>query len=64
MEVQKDLGTYEIATGQLINSAKCSIMFGESCTVAHQTEMRLVLHMQRNTYEEKYLGLDASSMYL
>ncbi len=56
-EVRNILLTYEAATGQLINPAKCSILFGDSCPAPTQEDVRQILAVQRDTFEEKYLGL-------
>ena len=56
-KVHEVLLTYERATGQCINQAKCSALFGSSCTVDSQEKVRTILHVDLVTFEEKYLGL-------
>ncbi|XP_073363229.1 uncharacterized protein [Aegilops tauschii subsp. strangulata] len=56
-KVQEVLNTYEKATGQCINPAKCSALFGNSCAIEDQEKVRDVLHIETVTFEEKYLGL-------
>ncbi|XP_073351694.1 uncharacterized protein [Aegilops tauschii subsp. strangulata] len=55
--VRSIITTYEGATGQLINPAKCSIMFGRACSENDQNSVRAELQVQLSTFEEKYLGL-------
>ena len=57
MKVHELLNTYEKATGQCINPAKCSVLFGKSCTENNQEKVRAMLHVSLITFEEKYLGL-------
>ena len=45
-EVKKIINTYENARGQLINPAKCSILFGNSCVHAEHEKVRADLHLQ------------------
>jgi hypothetical protein len=55
--VQTIVDSYAAATGQLINKDKCSILFGEGCPQGIQEEVKCVLQVQANAFEEKYLGL-------
>ena len=55
--VQHILHTYERATGQSVNPAKCSIMFGPSCPEVEQERIRAVLQVVTDIFEDKYLGL-------
>lgn len=43
--VRSTLRTYEMATGQLINPAKCSIMFGKSCPDVVEEHVRNALQV-------------------
>ena len=45
------------ATGQCINPAKCSILFGKSCAMDVQERIQSVLHVNVLSFEDKYLGL-------
>lgn len=56
-KVHELLNTYEKATGQCINPAKCNVLFSKSCTENNQEKVRLVMHVSLVTFEEKYLGL-------
>lgn len=51
------LDLYGNATGQGLNFSKCSIMFGDACPMANQDDVRAVLNITMQVFEEKYLGL-------
>jgi hypothetical protein len=55
--VRKTLDVYAACTGQLVNPAKCSIMFSASCTQQSQETIRSILHVEQQGFEAKYLGL-------
>jgi hypothetical protein len=55
--VKHVIDTYASATGQLINHAKCSILFSSNCPMEVQGEVRAALSVQEAQFEEKYLGL-------
>jgi hypothetical protein len=55
--VSQIIDAYAAATGQLINRAKCSILFGPGCLPATRTEIMHNLQVQEPNFEEKYLGL-------
>ena len=55
--VQDIIHAYESATGQLINPAKCSILFGQSCPPNVQENVKQQLQIMKDQFEEKYLGL-------
>lgn len=55
--VKEALSLYEKSTGQLINPAKCSLLFSEFCSQERQEEIKAVLQIQRAGFEDKYLGL-------
>ena len=57
MHVRSILNAYTAATGQLLNPAKCSILFGESCPIIRQHEVRAMLQVDTIKFEERYLGL-------
>lgn len=57
MVVKQVLEVYARGTGQLINPAKCSIMFNNKCEAAEQEQVKQVLAVERELFEAKYLGL-------
>jgi hypothetical protein len=48
---------YATATGQLINESKCSILFSIGCGELIQDAVRGILNVQKEEFEDKYLGL-------
>ncbi|XP_071681896.1 uncharacterized protein [Lolium perenne] len=56
-EVLQILDTFAMATGQLINRAKCSVMFGDSCPEERKIVVRAALQVREDAFEDKYLGL-------
>lgn len=55
--VKEVLECYERGTGQLVNPAKCSIMFNPKGNVAEQEEVANNLQVQVTAFEARYLGL-------
>jgi hypothetical protein len=55
--VKHIIDMYAQSTGQLINPTKCSIYFSKSCSEDTQEVVRSTLHIQREQFEDKYLGL-------
>jgi hypothetical protein len=55
--VSEIIDAYAAATGQLINRAKCSILFGPKCPQVTCDEVRKILQVQADPFEDKYLGL-------
>jgi hypothetical protein len=55
--VKQVIEEYASSTGQLINPAKCSIFFGDSCPNATREAVKEVLHVQHEAFDAKYLGL-------
>ena len=55
--VKQVLHAYERATGQSINPAKCSALFGDACPSEEQQKVRAVLNIVTDLFEDKYLGL-------
>ena len=51
------LNTYAVATGQLINPAKCSILFSGSCSSTVSSSVKNVLEVTQEVFDPKYLGL-------
>ena len=51
------LELYGAATGQSLNYDKCSMLFGESCPLDVKEQVRVVLGVTSESFEEKYLGL-------
>jgi hypothetical protein len=56
-KIKEVLDVYTSSTGQLINPDKCSILFGESCSLLRRTEIKQQLQVTQETFETKYLGL-------
>ena len=56
-KVRLALDQYGSATGQSLNFDKCSILFGSTCPVNIQEEVRGALNVTTLVFEEKYLGL-------
>jgi hypothetical protein len=56
MVIHRVLRQYELGTGQLINPAKCSIMFGKNCE-GDKEKIKEILGVAHVVEDEKYLGL-------
>ena len=56
-KVQEVLNTYANATGQFINPAKCSALFGSACALDKHEAVRTTLNIGPGTFAENYLGL-------
>lgn len=54
--IKEVLACYALATGQLINPAKCSIMFGDSLPASIRDDIKLILQITSTSFEDKYLG--------
>jgi hypothetical protein len=57
LRIKEVLNLYASSTGQLINPNKCSIMFGNSCSLESRTAVKEALQVTQETFEAKYLGL-------
>jgi hypothetical protein len=57
IKIKEVLKVFCKCTGQLINQAKCSIMFARNCPANLIKEVRQTLSIQRANFEAKYLGL-------
>ena len=57
LRIHDILNTYSVATGQLINRDKCSILFGPACPMDVQDGVRSALQVSTDDFEEKYLGM-------
>jgi hypothetical protein len=55
--IRRVLANYERNTGQLINPAKCLMLFGSGCTDEGKEQVLQTLNMSCTTVEEKHLGL-------
>jgi hypothetical protein len=55
--VKQVIEEYASSMGQLINPAKCSIFFGDSCPNATREAVKEVLYVQHEAFDAKYLGL-------
>jgi hypothetical protein len=53
--INRVLRLYECCTSQLINSIKCSMMFGSLCTDEQKEKVLRVLNVASTAVEEKYL---------
>lgn len=51
------LDRYTSATGQLINEAKCSMMFANLCSHERKQGIKEVLGVVSEEFEDRYLGL-------
>jgi hypothetical protein len=57
-ELVKDiLASYERCTGQLLNAAKCSIMFSPKGNAEDQEAVKSILGVHATDFDAKYLGL-------
>lgn len=54
--VKQVLEDYAQSTGQLINPAKCSVMFGPSSSAQICDSIRDILQIAQNNFDDKYLG--------
>jgi hypothetical protein len=54
--VKAAIGIFEIGSGQLINPSKCSILFNANCSEETQNDIKAILEVEHNSFEEKYLG--------
>jgi hypothetical protein len=55
--VKHVIEVYAGSTGQLLNPAKCSIFFSNQCHASTQDDVRQILNIKRDEFEDKYLGL-------
>lgn len=55
--VREVLNTYAAATGELINPAKCSILFADNWYGTVSSEIKSILNVTQEVFEAKYLGL-------
>jgi hypothetical protein len=55
--VNQLLRKYEKGTGQLINPAKCSVMFSSDCDDEDKKKVKAILKVELVAHKEKYLGL-------
>lgn len=58
--VKEVLHDYALGTGQLINLAKCSIMFDAASSPVVIDSIRNILHIEKDSFEDRYLGLKSS----
>jgi hypothetical protein len=54
--VKAAISIFEIGSGQLINPAKCSVLFSANCPEETQDNIKAILEVEHTTFEEKYLG--------
>ncbi|KAM0834186.1 hypothetical protein ACQ4PT_063778 [Festuca glaucescens] len=55
--VRQVIENYAASTGQLVNDSKCSIQFSKRCPMELQLRVSEVLNIQKEGFEDKYLGL-------
>jgi hypothetical protein len=55
--VRQVIENYAVSMGQLVNDSKCSIQFSKRCPEETQRRVSEVLNIQRDGFEDKYLGL-------
>jgi hypothetical protein len=55
--VNEVIKKYAMSTGQLVNASKCSIQFTKKCPVMMQLRISEALNIQKEGFEDKYLGL-------
>jgi hypothetical protein len=55
--VKEALNMFEKGTGQILSSAKCSLLFSSVCPDQTQNEIKSILEVSQSSFEEKYLGL-------
>jgi hypothetical protein len=55
--IKAALTSFERGSGQIISDSKCSIMFGDSCPTEQEKKVREILEVERQDFEDKYLGL-------
>ena len=55
--MKEALNMFGAATGQNLNFSKCSILFGDSCPTVVKEQVRVVLDVTEEGFEDKYLGL-------
>jgi hypothetical protein len=55
--IQKVIARFESGTGQLVNPAKCAMMFGNKCSTLNKAKVLEVLHVTEPVEEGRYLGL-------
>jgi hypothetical protein len=59
--VKEILDTYARCTGQLLNPAKCSILFSKKGDGNMQSQVKQILGVELSSFEPKYLGLPTPS---
>jgi hypothetical protein len=55
--IKGTIDAVERGTCQMLNANKCSLLFNDNCLVATQNEVRQILEVSRQSFEDKYLGL-------
>jgi hypothetical protein len=54
--VKEAISMFENGSGQLLSVNKCSLLFSENCPDVIQEEVRQVLQVTRESFEDRYLG--------
>jgi hypothetical protein len=51
--IKAAIGIFEVGSGQIINPAKCSVLFSEDCPEETQNNIKAILEVEHSTFEEK-----------
>jgi hypothetical protein len=51
--IKEAIGIFEVGSGQVVNQSKCSVLFSEACTQQTQNDIKAILEVDHNTFEEK-----------
>jgi hypothetical protein len=54
--IKSAISIFENGSGQLLSANKCSLLFSESCPEQCQQQVRQILEVTRESFEDKYLG--------
>jgi hypothetical protein len=54
--IKSAITTFEEGSGPLLSANKCSILFSESCPEQCQQQVKQILQVTRESFEDKYLG--------
>jgi hypothetical protein len=55
--IKSAICTFGKGLGQLLSANKCSLLFRDNCLETSQKMVREILEVERETFEDKYLGL-------
>ncbi|KAM0839690.1 hypothetical protein ACQ4PT_060147 [Festuca glaucescens] len=54
--VKEAITEFEKGSGQLLSVNKCSLLFSENCPEAKQLEVKQIMEVSRDSFEDRYLG--------